>query len=112
PKPPSEFARLPAGIGKAVESHRFSPSLDTESTEQPGRLAVYTTNMATPAANIATVVRPTLSLQYQCFSPKTGLVGSRRTSEPAVGCSFGPWSPTRAVRGEGDRIQNLLSWLA
>src|ERR1019366_4581090 len=73
PKPPSEFARLPAGIGKAVESHRFSPSLDTESTEQPGRLAVYTTNMATPAANIATVViattvHPKRELGWPCIS--------------------------------------------
>src|SRR5450432_218016 len=35
------------------------PSLGAESTEQPGRpgrLAVYAANMATPAANIATVV--------------------------------------------------------
>src|ERR1035441_7349565 len=53
-----------------------------------------------------------VSLQYQGFSPKARLVGSRRTSEPAVACSFSPWSPTREARGEGGRIQNLLSWPA
>jgi hypothetical protein len=53
-----------------------------------------------------------LSLQYRSFSPKTRLVSRRRNSEPAVACSLGPWSPTRALRGEGCRIQNLLLWLA
>src|ERR1017187_9550560 len=49
------------------------PSLDTGSTEQPGRSAVYTANMATPAANIATVViattvHPKRELGWPCIS--------------------------------------------
>src|ERR1019366_4466073 len=58
-----------ATLSAPLQAH---PSIGKDS-EQPGRLAVYTTNMATPAANIATVViattvHPKRELGWPCIS--------------------------------------------